>query len=40
MVAMAGSFVAAVGVIGLTMFAYIQMIDNQNARNARLKPRL
>lgn len=37
LVAMAGSFVAAIGVVGLTMFAYSQMIDNQNARNARLE---
>jgi type IV pilus assembly protein PilN len=37
MVAMAGSFVAAVGVLAMTVFAYSQMIDNQNARNARLE---
>jgi type IV pilus assembly protein PilN len=37
MVAMAGSFVAAIGVLGLTMFAYSQMIDNQMSRNTRLE---
>lgn len=37
MVAMAASFVAAIGVVGLTMFAYSQMIDNQDSRNQRLE---
>ena len=37
LVAMAGSFVAAITVLGLTMFAYDQMIDGQNARNQRLE---
>ncbi|MDH3545491.1 MAG: PilN domain-containing protein [Gammaproteobacteria bacterium] len=35
-VAMAGGVVAAIGVVLLTMFAYGQMIDNQENRNARL----
>jgi len=35
-VAMAGGVVAAVAGILLTMFAFSQMIDNQEARNARL----
>jgi type IV pilus assembly protein PilN len=37
MVAMAGSFVSAIAVLGLTMFAYSQMIDNQMGRNTRLE---
>lgn len=37
LVAMAGSFVAALVVLGLTMFAYSRMIDHQNSRNARLQ---
>jgi type IV pilus assembly protein PilN len=37
MIAMGGAVVAAVVVVGLTMFAYGGMIDNQNARNSRLK---
>ena len=37
MVAMGGAVVAAVVVVGLTMFAYGTMIDDQNARNSRLK---
>lgn len=37
LVAMGGAFVAAIVVIGLTMFAYSGMIDHQNERNARLK---
>lgn len=37
MVAMGGAVVAAVVAVGLTMFAYGRMIDNQNARNTRLK---
>ena len=36
-VAMAGALVAAVLVVMLTMFAFSQMIDNQKARNDRLK---
>ena len=35
-VALAGGVVAAIGVIMLTMFAYSQMIKNQQARNDRL----
>ena len=35
-VALAGGVVAAVGVVILTMFAYSQMIKNQESRNARL----
>ena len=35
-VAMAGGVVAAIAVVLLTMFAYSQMISNQQARNARL----
>jgi type IV pilus assembly protein PilN len=31
------AFVAAIAVVGLTMFSYGQMIDGQNARNARLQ---
>jgi type IV pilus assembly protein PilN len=37
LIAMGGAFVAAIVVVGLTMFTYSQMIDHQNARNARLK---
>jgi type IV pilus assembly protein PilN len=37
MVAMAGSFVAAIGVLAVTMFAYSQMINSQNDRNMRLE---
>ncbi|HEX2139894.1 MAG TPA: PilN domain-containing protein [Woeseiaceae bacterium] len=37
MIAMGGAFVAAVLVVGLTMFAFGRMIDDQNARNTRLK---
>ena len=37
MVATAGAFVSAIGVLGLTIFAYSQMIDGQNARNQRLE---
>lgn len=36
MVAMAGSFVAGIVVVGLVIFAYNGMIDDQFARNARL----
>ncbi len=36
-VAMGGAVVAAVVVVGLTMFFYGRMIDDQNARNNRLK---
>ncbi|MGH8224372.1 MAG: PilN domain-containing protein [Woeseiaceae bacterium] len=36
LVAMAGSFVAAVVTLGLTMFAFSNMIDNQRSRNLRL----
>jgi type IV pilus assembly protein PilN len=36
-VALAGAVVAAVAVIMLTLFTYVQMIDNQNARNQRLE---
>lgn len=35
-VALAGGVVAAVGVVLLTMFAFSQMISNQEARNQRL----
>ena len=37
MVAMAGAVVAGVAVVALTMFAYSQMISNQEARNMRLE---
>jgi type IV pilus assembly protein PilN len=37
MVATAGAFVGAIGVLGLTIFAYVQMIDAQNGRNQRLE---
>ena len=36
MVALAASFIAGVVVVGLVIFAYNGMIDNQFARNARL----
>ena len=35
MVATAGAFVSAIAVLGLTIFAYAQMIDAQNARSAQ-----
>jgi type IV pilus assembly protein PilN len=37
LIAAGGTFVAAIAVVGLTMFFYGQMIDGQNARNARLQ---
>jgi type IV pilus assembly protein PilN len=37
LIATAGAFVAAIAVVGLTMFVYGQRIDGQNARNARLQ---
>jgi len=37
MVALAGSIVAAVAVVGATLFAFSQMIDSQEARNLRLE---
>lgn len=37
MVAMAGSLVAGVLVVVMTMFAYSQMIENQESRNSRLE---
>jgi type IV pilus assembly protein PilN len=37
LIAMSGAFVAALVVLGLTMFAYSGMIDHQNARNTRLQ---
>ena len=37
MVAMAGSFVAGILVVVMTIFAYSQMIDNQENRNTRLE---
>jgi type IV pilus assembly protein PilN len=37
LIAMGGAFVAAVVAVGLTMFAFGRMIDDQNARNSRLK---
>jgi type IV pilus assembly protein PilN len=37
LIAMGGAFVAAVLAVILTMAAYSQMIEHQNARNARLK---
>lgn len=36
LIAMGASFVAAVVVLGLTMFAFSQMIDHQQSRNRRL----
>ncbi len=37
MIALGASVIAAIGVIGLTLFAYVTMIDNQQDRNARLE---
>lgn len=37
MVAMGGSVVAAIAVVSATLFAFSQMIDNQQARNQRLE---
>jgi len=37
MVALGASVIAAIGVIALTLFAYVTMIDNQQDRNARLE---
>ena len=37
MVAMAGSVIAGISVVGLTWFAFSQMIDGQRARNQRLE---
>lgn len=37
MVALGGSVVAAIAVVGLTFMAFNQMIDNQRARNQRLE---
>jgi type IV pilus assembly protein PilN len=37
MVALAGSVIAAVAVVGLTLLAFNQMIDGQQARNMRLE---
>jgi type IV pilus assembly protein PilN len=37
LVATGGAFVAAIVVVGLTMFSYGQMIDGQKARNSRLQ---
>ncbi|MEX2125907.1 MAG: PilN domain-containing protein [Woeseia sp.] len=37
LVSMGGAFVAAIVVVGLTMFFYGQMIDGQESRNARLQ---
>jgi type IV pilus assembly protein PilN len=37
LIATGGAFVAALAVLGLTMFFYGQMIDGQNARNTRLQ---
>jgi type IV pilus assembly protein PilN len=36
-VAMVGAVIAGIGVVMLTMFTYVQMINNQNARNQRLE---
>jgi type IV pilus assembly protein PilN len=36
-VAMVGAVIAGIGVVVLTMFTYVQMINNQNARNQRLE---
>jgi type IV pilus assembly protein PilN len=36
-VALVGGVIAAILVVTLTMFTYIQMINNQNARNQRLE---
>jgi type IV pilus assembly protein PilN len=37
LVAMGAAVVAAIVCVGLTIFAYSQMIDGQRARNARLE---
>lgn len=37
LIAMGGALIAGIAVVGLTMFAYSQMIDGQNQRNARLQ---
>ena len=37
MVALGGSVIAAIAVVGLTFMAFNQMIDNQEARNQRLE---
>ncbi|HLU07459.1 MAG TPA: PilN domain-containing protein [Woeseiaceae bacterium] len=37
LIATGGAFVAAIAVVGLTMFFYGQMIDGQKARNSRLQ---
>ena len=37
MVALAGSVIVACAVVGLTWFAFVQMIDSQQARNQRLE---
>ena len=37
MVALGGSVIAAAAVVGLTWFAFVQMIDTQQSRNARLE---
>jgi len=37
MVAMAGSVIAGISVVGLTWFAFSQMVDGQRARNQRLE---
>jgi len=37
MVALAGSIVAAIAVVGATFFVFSQMIDSQEARNQRLE---
>ena len=37
MVALAGAVIVACAVVGLTWFAFVQMIDNQQSRNARLE---
>jgi type IV pilus assembly protein PilN len=37
LVAMAGAFVAGIAMVGMTMFVYSGMIDDQQARNTRLQ---
>jgi len=37
MVALAASVIAAAAVVGLTLFSYVQAIENQQARNLRLE---
>ena len=37
MVALTASVIAAAAVVGLTLFAYVQAIENQQARNLRLE---